>query len=88
MGRRKPKKRLNWLQRQPRWKKRQIERRRTRYFEGELNFERKRRNNRKRALYSVPGREGTNYKTKVLERHPKGRTIIDVFKILKNNTNN
>ena len=64
--------------------KRRIEKRRSKFFESELDFDRVRRSNKKRALYA------THYKgkTKIYERYPKGRTIIDVMKILKANSNN
>ena len=67
----------------PRQKAR-IERRRRKFFEADLDFENVRRSNKKRALYA------THYKgkTKIYERYPKGRTIIDVMKILKANSNN
>ena len=64
-------------------RKARIERRRRRFFESELDFDRVRRNNKKRALYATHIRG----KTKIYERYPKGRTIIDVAKILKKNTN-
>ena len=66
----------------PRQKAR-IERRRNRFFESELDFNRVRRSNKKRALYSMH----VNGKTKIMERYPKNRTIIDVAKILKKNSN-
>ncbi len=64
--------------------KRKLERKRRKFFEEDLNFDDVRRNNRKRALYSL--KRGN--KLKVLERHPRSRTIIDVAEILKRNTNN
>ena len=63
--------------------KRRIEKRRERIFQGKLNFDRVRRSNRKRALFGVvKGR-----KIKVLEDHPRGRTIIDVAAIIRQNSN-
>tara|TARA_Y100000593_G_scaffold91817_1_gene181653 strand:- start:603 stop:905 length:303 start_codon:yes stop_codon:yes gene_type:complete len=69
-------------------RKRQLERRRSKFFEEKLDLDKVRRSNKKRALFSTIGRKGTNYKSRILERHPKGRTIIDVMKILKANSNN
>ena len=65
-----------------------IERRRRKFFEEDLDLDKVRRNNKKRALFSITTRKGTKYKSKILERHPRDRTIIDVMKILKKNTNN
>tara|TARA_B100000287_G_scaffold421075_1_gene461300 strand:- start:459 stop:740 length:282 start_codon:yes stop_codon:yes gene_type:complete len=70
-------------QRQKNW----IERRRRRFFQEDLEFDDVRRSNRKRALFSVTRRRGHTYESKILERHPKGRTIIDVMKIIKANSN-
>ena len=70
----------------PRQKAR-IERRRRKFFQEDLDFDKVRRNNRKRALFSVITRKGTKYESKILERYPKDNTIIDVMKIIKQNTN-
>ena len=70
----------------PRQKAR-IERRRRKFFEEDLDFDKVRRNNKKRALFSVTRRKGYNYESKILERHPRSRTIIDVMKIIKQNSN-
>ena len=69
-------------------RKARIERRRRKFFEEDLEFDKKRRSNKKRALFSITTRKGTKFKSKILERYPKDRTIIDVMKILKKNTNN
>ena len=63
--------------------KRRIEKRRERIFRGKLDFDRVRRSNRKRALFAVV----KGKKLKVLEEHPKSRTIIDVAAIIRKNTN-
>ena len=65
-----------------------IERRRRKFFEEDLDLDKVRRNNKKRALFSITTRKGTKHKSKILERHPRDRTIIDVMDILKKNTNN
>ena len=78
--------RINLRRLSPRRKAR-LERRRRRFFEEDLDFDRTRRNNRKRALFSVTKRKGYGYESKILERYPKDKTIIDVMKIIKNNTN-
>lgn len=70
----------------PRQKAR-IERRRKKFFQGDLEFDKVRRNNRKRALFSITRRKGYKYESKILERHPRSRTIIDVMKIIKGNSN-
>tara|TARA_Y100001973_G_C5026042_1_gene245613 strand:- start:44 stop:325 length:282 start_codon:yes stop_codon:yes gene_type:complete len=70
----------------PRQKAR-IERRRRKFFQEDLEFDKVRRNNKKRALFSVTRRKGYKYESKILERHPRSRTIIDVMKIIKQNTN-
>ena len=69
-------------------RKARLEKRRRKFFEEDIDFDRVRRNNKKRALFSVIGRKGNKYETRILERHPEGRTIIDVMKIIKNNSNN
>ena len=69
-------------------RKRQLDRRRSKFFEADLDFDRVRRSNKKRALFSTIGRRGTDYVSNIKERHPRGRTIIDVMKILKANSNN
>ena len=69
-------------------KKARIEKKRKKFFEGELDFEGKRTNNKKRALFSIVTRRGYKYKPRLLERTNKGKTIIDVLNILKNNSNN
>ena len=69
-------------------RKARLERRRRKFFQEDLDFDRVRGNNKKRALFSVIGRKGNKYETRILERHPEGRTIIDVMKIIKNNSNN
>ena len=64
--------------------KRRIEKKRRKFFQEDLNFDDVRGNNRKRALYSLKRGE----KLKILERHPRDKTIIDVAEIIKRNTNN
>ena len=69
-------------------KKARIDKERKKFFEGELDFEGKRTNNKKRALFSIVTRKGYKYRSRLLERTNKGKTIIDVLNILKNNSNN
>jgi len=67
--------------------KARIERRRKKFFQGDIDLDNVRRSNRKRALFSITRRKGYKYESKILERHPRSRTIIDVMKIIKGNSN-
>ena len=69
-------------------KKARIERKRAKFFEDKVDLDKKRTNNKKRALFSIVTRRGYKYKPRLLERTNKGKTIIDVLNILKNNSNN
>ena len=69
-------------------KKARIERKRAKFFEDKIDLDEKRTNNKKRALFSIVTRRGYKYKPRLLERTNKGKTIIDVLNILKNNSNN
>ena len=69
------------------YQKARIERRRRKFFQEDLEFNKVRRNNRKRALFSITKRRGYKYESKILEKHPRSRTIIDVMKIIKQNSN-
>ena len=69
-------------------RKRWLERRRRKFFEEDLNLDTVRRSNKKRALFSITKRKGYGYESQILERYPRDRTIIDVMKIIKKNTNN
>ena len=79
--------RINLRRLTPRRKAR-LERRRRKFFQEDLDLDRVRRNNKKRALFSITTRKGTKYKSKIMERYPKDRTIIDVADILRKNSNN
>ena len=65
-----------------------IERKRAKFFEDKIDLDKKRTNNKKRALFSIVTRKGYKYKPRLLERTSKDKTIIDVLNILKNNSNN
>tara|TARA_B100000131_G_C17943661_1_gene543415 strand:- start:39 stop:299 length:261 start_codon:yes stop_codon:yes gene_type:complete len=75
--------RINLKRLTPR-RKRWLEKRRRKFFQEDMDFDRVRGNNKKRALYGVI-RKG---KIKVLEDAPDDHTIIDVADILRKNSNN
>ena len=79
--------RINLRKLTPRRKFR-LERRRARFFEEGLDFDSRRSNNKKRALFSIVTRKGYKYRSRVLERTKRSRTLIDVHRILKQNSNN
>ena len=69
-------------------RKARIDKRREKFFEGKIDLDEKRTNNKKRALFSIVTRSGYKYKPRLLERTRRDKTIIDVLNILKNNSNN